>query len=44
MLTRDEVRAAIRFQNPSRPPCAFTKWWGDGLCEQYGEQLNQFQK
>lgn len=44
MLTRDEVRAAIRFQNPPRPPMAFTKWWGEGLSEQYGDQLRQFEK
>ena len=42
MLTRDQVRAAIRFQNPPRPPRAYTKWWGEGLWEQYGEKLHQF--
>jgi len=42
MLTRDEVRAAIRFQNPPRPPMAFTKWWGEGLWEQYGNELSRF--
>ena len=41
MLTRDQVRAAIHFQNPPRPPRAFTKWWGEGLWEQYGNKLNQ---
>ncbi len=44
MLTRDQVRAAIRFQNPPRPPRAFTKWWGEGLWEQHGEKLHQFNK
>jgi len=44
MLTRDEVRAAIRFQNPPRPPRAFTKWWGEGLWEQHGNKLSQFDK
>jgi len=44
MLTRDEVRAAIRFQNPPRPPRAFTKWWGEGLGEQYGSELSRFDK
>ena len=44
MLTRDEVRAAIRFQDPPRPPRAFTKWWGEGLGEQYGEELHRFDK
>ena len=40
MLTRDEVRAAIHFQNPPRPPRAFTKWWGDGLWQHHGDKLN----
>ena len=44
MLTRDQVKAAIHFQNPPRPPRAFTKWWGDGLREQHGDKLNQFNK
>ena len=42
MLTRDEVRAAIYFRNPPRPPRAFTKWWGEGLREQYGNELSRF--
>lgn len=44
MLTREEVRAAIRFRNPPRPPRAFTKWWGEGLGEQYGAELSRFDK
>ena len=44
MLTRDEVRAAIRFGKPPRPPRAFTKWWGEGLWEQYGDALHAFDK
>ena len=44
MLTRDEVRAAIRFGSPPRPPRAFTKWWGEGLGEQYGDRLGQFDR
>ena len=44
MLTKNEVRAAIRFQNPPRPPRAFTKWWGEGLGEQYGSELARFNK
>ena len=44
MLTKEEVRAAIRFRTPPRPPRAFTKWWGEGLSAQYGEQLAQFDK
>ena len=44
MLTRDEVRAAIRFGRPPRPPRAFTKWWGEGLGEQYGSRLSRFDR
>lgn len=44
MLTRDQVKAAIHFQNPPRPPRAFTKWWGEGLWEQHGAKLHQFEK
>ena len=44
MLTREEVRAAIRFGHPPRPPRAFTKWWGEGLGEQYGDKLKQFDR
>ena len=44
MLTKDEVHAAISFQNPPRPPRAFTKWWGEGLHAQYGSRLAQFDR
>jgi len=44
MLTREEVRAAIHFQSPPRPPRAFTKWWGEGLGAQYGAALHQFDR
>ena len=44
MLTKEEVRAAIYFGNPSRPPRAFTKWWGEGLWEQYGSELARFDR
>ena len=44
MLNREEVRAAIRVQSPPRLPRAFTKWWGEGLAEQYGEQLRRFDR
>ena len=44
MLTREEVRAAIHFGQPPRPPRAFTKWWGEGLWEQYGDELSRFDK
>jgi len=35
---------AIEFKRPSRIPMVFTKWWGEGLGEQYGERLNEFGK
>ena len=41
MMTKEDVRAAIRFQGPSRPPRALTKFWGEGLPEQHGEKLKQ---
>ena len=44
MLNRNQVKAAIHFQNPPRPPRAFTKWWGEGLWEQHGEKLHQFDR
>ena len=44
MLSKSDVRAAIRFDCPPRPPRAFTKWWGEGLGEQYGDALCQFDK
>lgn len=44
MLTREEVRAAIRFQGPPRPPRFFTRWWGEGLRAQYGDELARFDK
>ncbi|MCR5681100.1 MAG: hypothetical protein K6G29_01515 [Clostridiales bacterium] len=43
-MTREEVRAAIRFGGPPRPPRAFTKWWGEGLGEQYGAALSRFDR
>ncbi|MBR5681017.1 MAG: hypothetical protein IKX19_10230, partial [Clostridia bacterium] len=43
-MTREEVRAAIRFGGPPRPPRAFTKWWGEGLWEQYGAALSRFDR
>ena len=40
MLNREQVKAAIHFQNPPRPPRAFTKWWGDGLWQHHGNKLD----
>lgn len=44
MLTREEVRAAIRFGAPPRPPRVMTKWWGEGLYGQHGKALSDFDK
>ncbi|MBQ6053168.1 MAG: methylcobamide--CoM methyltransferase [Clostridia bacterium] len=41
-LPREEVIKAIEFKTPSRIPMVFTKWWGEGLYEQYGDRLSQF--
>jgi uroporphyrinogen decarboxylase len=43
-LPRAEVIKAIERQNPSRIPIAFGKWWGEGLDEQYGERLTEFDR
>lgn len=43
-LPKKEVINAIERKNPSRIPLINCKWWGEGLDEQYGEQLNQFEK
>jgi uroporphyrinogen decarboxylase len=43
-LKSKDVKKAINFQSPSRIPMAFTKWWGEGLYEQYGKRLEEFNK
>ena len=43
-LSREEVIKAIEHRGPKRIPMAFTKFWGEGLGEQYGERLNEFNK
>jgi len=41
-LPRAEVIKAIERQNPRRIPMVRAKWWGEGLEEQYGNQLSDF--
>ena len=41
-LSKDEVAKAVEGKNPSRIPLCRAKWWGEGLEEQYGEQLSRF--
>jgi len=43
-LTRDEVKKAIERRSPRRVPMVLTHWWGQGLREQYGERLSEFDR
>ncbi len=38
-LPREEVIKAVERRNPVRIPLVKAQWWGEGLVEQYGEQL-----
>jgi hypothetical protein len=41
-LPRQEVINALERRGPSRIPLVLAKWWGEGLEEQYGERLREF--
>ena len=41
-LNKDEVIAAVEGFKPPRIPLVAAKWWGEGLHEQYGDQLDRF--
>jgi len=43
-LPRAEVIHAIERKNPSRIPLVMARWWGEGLVEQYGKQLQAFER
>lgn len=43
-LPREEVVKAIERRKPSRIPLVLAKWWGEGLGEQYGERLHEFDR
>lgn len=43
-LPRGEVIKAVERKSPRRIPLVFAKWWGEGLGEQYGERLKQFDR
>jgi uroporphyrinogen-III decarboxylase len=43
-LTKTEVIRAIERGSPPRVPLIRTKWWGEGLEEQYGDRLDQFDR
>lgn len=43
-LSREEVKKAIEHGSPKRVPMVLTKFWGEGLREQYGNRLAEFDK
>jgi uroporphyrinogen decarboxylase len=43
-LPREEVIKAVERRGPERPPLVMAKWWGEGLHEQYGDRLDEFDK
>ncbi|NSW51513.1 MAG: hypothetical protein HPY85_03295 [Anaerolineae bacterium] len=43
-LNREEVKRAVERRHPPRIPLVQAKWWGEGLVEQYGGQLQLFDR
>jgi uroporphyrinogen decarboxylase len=43
-LPREEVIKAIERKGPRRIPLVLAKWWGEGLEEQYGDRLKEFDR
>ncbi len=43
-LSREEVVAAVEGGNPRRIPLVRAKSWGEGLVEQYGDELKRFDR
>jgi len=43
-LSRDEVIKAVERRKPRRIPLVRAKWWGEGLHDQYGERLREFDR
>jgi len=41
-LPKDEVIKSIERQYPARIPMIMTKWWGEGLEEEFGDRLDDF--
>jgi uroporphyrinogen-III decarboxylase len=41
-LNRDQVARAVEGRGPDRVPLVRAKWWGEGLREQYGSRLEEF--
>ncbi len=43
-LAREEVVKAVERKGPCRIPLVRAKWWGEGLEEQYGDRLGEFDR
>lgn len=43
-MQRADVIKAVERRKPSRIPLVRAKWWGEGLAEQYGERLQEFER
>lgn len=43
-LSKEDVSRAVEGRSPSRIPLVRAKWWGEGLADQYGERLSEFDK
>jgi len=43
-LPRDEVVKAVERRRPRRIPLVMAKWWGEGLGDQYGDRLREFDR
>ncbi|MBN2047842.1 MAG: hypothetical protein JW750_08380 [Anaerolineaceae bacterium] len=41
-LPKEEVIKAVERKSPVRIPLVQARWWGEGLVEQYGDRLKQF--
>ncbi|OQB40835.1 MAG: methylcobalamin:coenzyme M methyltransferase [Candidatus Latescibacteria bacterium ADurb.Bin168] len=43
-LPREEVIKAVERRKPARIPLVMAKWWGEGLGDQYGDRLREFDR
>ena len=43
-LSGDEVCKAVEGRGPRRVPCIHTRWWGEGLWDQYGRRLRDLEQ
>ncbi len=43
-LPREEVVRAVERKGPRRIPLVQAKWWGEGLVEEYGDRLREFDR